>query len=203
LLSIDPKFDFKLCYSNKLEDKVKWICDNVYTNRTWNTWLQKEWRYRKQLDLSIVLTHFLSPNGNMLVDSEWQRKKQLILRADNYTNIAYHYFMVNLGLNNQTLSVVLEEFKDWETALEKVKHCNLASKTILTSDCIGEPTLNREWYQQIVTWAGYDDLYEQASVIHAKYYQCRQQAAQDFVNYFESSEFQTHLNFYKNTYIAS
>jgi hypothetical protein len=203
LLSLDPKFDLKCCYSNKLEDKVKWICNNVYTKRTWNTWLTKEWHYRGKLDSSIGLAHFLPNISEVLMDTTWQRKKQLLLRADDYTTIGYHYFMVNLGLNNQTLSVVLDQFKDWETSLEKVKNCNLASKTILTSDCISEPTLNQEWYQKIVAWAGYDDLYEHANQIHALYYQARQQAAQDFVNYFKSSEFQTHLDFYKNIYITS
>lgn len=201
LLSIDPKFDLKCCYSNKLENKVNWVCDNVYAKRTWNTWLIKEWHYRNQLDSVINIGHLIPPDS--INDFGWQNKKQLILQANDYTLAGYHYFMVNLGLNNLTLDLALAQFKDWESTVEKIKRCKFSSKTILTSDCILEPKLNLEWYQQIVNWAGYTDLYEHASRIHSLYYQCRQQAAKDFVTYFESVEFQTHLDFYKTTYITA
>jgi len=202
LLSIDPKFNLPWCNTSSVTDKVNWICENVYKDRTWHNWLTTEWQYRNQLDTTIKVDHVLNqyPQENWS-DTTWQNRKQLILTIDNCTVAAYHYFMINLGLNTQTLTSLMLKFKHWNERIEDLKQLNLPSKQILPSDCISEPTLNQEWYQKIVAWAGYDDLYDHASQIHTAYYQCRQQAAKDFIKYFEGDEFKSHLDFYKNKYI--
>jgi hypothetical protein len=200
LLSIDPKFN--LPYGGpSIDDKVDWICKNIYQNRSWNQWLSKEWQYRTQFDSNIKIEHSLTQSGEMFDDLGWQNKKQLLLTVDNYTIACYHYFMVNIGLNNQTQSIIISQFTDWDKIVEKIKSFNLPNKKILKSDCISESLLDLDWYKEIVSWAEFDNLYEPASRIQTAYYQCRQQAAKDFISYFEGDEFKSHLDFYKNTYI--
>ena len=200
LLSIDPKFN--LPYGHSAVDKTTWICLNVYTHRTWNNWLTKEWEYRNQLNALMRVEHHATQPNESMDDARWQNKKQLFLTVNNPTMSAYHYFMVNIGLNNQTnLKSLLGQISEWNYTVAKINDKNLSTKQSLASDCISEPTLNADWYQSLVEWAGFDNLYDQASQIHTAYYQCRQKAAKDFINYFEGPEFQLHLNFYKHTYI--
>jgi hypothetical protein len=127
----------------------------------------------------------------------------LLLVAKDNTITAYHYFMINLGANNQNKEMMLAQFNQWNDTIERLQKdsCELPNKTLLFSDCIADPTLDHSWYKELVAWAGFDDLYEPASRIQTAYYECRQRAAKDFVSYFEGPEFQSHLDFYKNVYI--
>jgi len=202
LLSIDPKFDLPFC-TGSIDDKVSWICQNVYKNRTWNNWLLTEWKYTDSLDSIIKVNHELTQPGEKWDDINWLNKKQLLLTTKDNTITAYHYFMVNIGYNNQNKEILLAQFDQWDTIVSSLQNgrYDLSSKKVLLSDCVADPLLDAEWYKEIVGWAGYDNLYEPASRIQAAYYECRQQAAQDFITYFESKEFQSHLDFYKNVYI--
>ena len=202
LLSIDPKFNLPFCTAS-VDDKVSWICQNVYKNRTWNNWLSTEWKYRGRLDPIIKIEHSLTQPGEGFDDTAWQSKKQLLLTTNDNTKIVYHYFMVNIGLNNQNKEILLARFDQWNTLVLNLQNgCyDLSNKKVLLSDCVAEPTLDVEWYKKIISWAGYNDLYEPASRIQTAYYECRQKAARDFITYFESKEFQSHLDFYKHVYI--
>lgn len=200
LLSIDPKFNLPFCVGS-INDKINWICQNIYKDRTWNNWLTTEWQYRNQLDSIIKIEHSLTQPGEMFDNPTWQNKKQLLLTVADKTIASYHYFMVNIGLNNQTKHNVIASFEEWDNLLKYFKNNNLSNKQILQSDCITDAVLNLDWYKEIIRWAGFDNLYEQACHIHTAYYQCRQQAAKDFIAYFEGEEFSSHLDFYKNTYI--
>jgi hypothetical protein len=200
LLSIDPKFNFPFC-NGSIDEKINWICQNIYKDRTWHNWLATEWQYRVRLDSIIKIEHSLTQPGEMFNDTTWQSKKQLLLIVDDNIMASYHYFMVNIGLNNQIKHKVVSDLRDWRDLTENVKNYNLPSKQILQSDCITEPTLNLDWYKKVISWAEFDNLYEQACRIHTAYYQCRQRAAKDFIKYFEGDEFKSHLDFYKNKYI--
>lgn len=202
LLSIDPKFN--LAHGGaSVDDKVDWICKNIYHNRTWNNWLAKESQYRNQLDSIMMLKHSVTQPGEMFYHPDWQEKKQLLLTVDDPIMASYHYFMVNIGLNNQTKDTMMRNLTQWQEISDTIESLNLSTKKILKSDCIIRSDLDLDWYKEITNWAGFDDLYEPANRIQGAYHQCRQQAARDFVAYFEGQEFKSHLDFYKRKYIEA
>jgi hypothetical protein len=53
-------------------------------------------------------------------------------------------------------------------------------------------------YKEIVDFFGFQDLYEDAEVVHDLYYQCRVRSAKDFYNYFTGSEFKEYLGILKD-----
>lgn len=200
LLSIDPRVNLRF-FKGSVDEKVNWICQKIYKDRTWSNWLEIEWQYRNYFDSIIKIEHEAFQGYERIDDPVWQSRKQLFLTVDDYMMTAYHYFMINIKSSSIVKHHAAGDFKRWDDQLTLFKNSNLANKQILKSDCIVEPTLNLDWYKKIIDWAGFDNLYEQACQVHAAYYQCRQQSAKDFIKYFEGDEFKSHLDFYKNKYI--
>lgn len=196
LLSVHPEFNHIFC--PEVDKRVDWICKNVYTNRSWNNWLSVEWKYRQQLNNIFKIDYSLVQPGESFNDPDWQQRRQLIILYDNINIMAMHYFMVNIGLNNQTLDVVIKGMTEWQDDLIKARDSlTINHKMFIISDCLAEKNLDRDWYNKVIAWAGYTDCYDQANQVQQQYYQTRKIAMQDFINYFTGPEFKQHLDFYQ------
>ena len=194
LLLLHPEVEFEFCPDYR--DRVEWITKNVYT-RSWNNWLQAEWHLRDKLKY-IAITHSPSNFNENEHSQGWIRRNQLYLTFEDKISVAMHYFMVNIGLNNQTFSHMLANLNKWEEDTLWVRRQNLKNKYFLPSDCITQPELDNQWYTTLINHAGYNDCYELANQLQQQYYKSRIQAAKDFIEYFTvGKEFKNHLLFYQ------
>lgn len=192
LLAVDPLYQ-NTAFSGTSAERAQWIVDNVYTDRTWYSWLSKEKHLREPMaDAGITLTH------NYEIDSWnlWQDKKQLFLVNDNVDQIALQYAMFNLGMNNYTPAQFISAAKQWTKTVSEIA-VGCKNKTVLLSDCLFDKELNYDWYSNITKWAGFDNYYDDAVKVHYAYYKARQRCAKEFVEYFTGSEFNSYLEFYK------
>jgi hypothetical protein len=53
----------------------------------------------------------------------------------------------------------------------------------LDADTLYTEVLDRDFYASMIDYLGFDDNYESAAVIHARWYQLHQKAEREFVDY--------------------
>jgi hypothetical protein len=199
MLSVDPKFDLTFCPN--VAERVQWIHDNIYQSRTWNNWLNNEWTYREHLDSIIRVSHSEFDPRESPMNTAWINRPQLYLLQKDPWLAGLHYFMLNLGMNNSTLDLFVEDCQRWQHNLYYTRlyneSYNMPNKKILYADTLFESELDYTWYKKLIDWAGYSDCYEQAAQIHRFHFQARLRAARDFVDYFKGEHFCNNLEFYQ------
>jgi len=183
LLFLDDCFEDTIGGNTTANSKIDTIAENIYrSEKTWNTWLSHEWRYRKRLDKTLCITH------NVPLEDP-PDSKILFLTLDDFEKAITHYYHINLSLNCNTPQNCRYLIKEWHENIQNYCFDGITRKAII-SDCIYDPVLNYEWYKSIVDFFGFDDNYEYAKQVHEIYYQLRKKSARDFCEYFSSDEFQ-------------
>jgi hypothetical protein len=189
LLFLDPQYKdpFNNYVTPKL--KAKFITEHVYgAGRTWNTWLQREWHHRPMLDSQMNINH----NFN-----DWARltdQRTLFLLFLDYELPLQHYFHMNLSLNSTTPDQLREKFAQRHSMTQHIQQEHCKNFGFVYGDSVFDPVLDPDFYQQLVEFFGFSNLYVHAAQVHQAYYQCRVQSAQDFCKYFTSTEFHKYLN---------
>ncbi len=184
LLFLDPKYTDP--FNNYLtpEDKLLFIQQQVYPKeRTWNTWLQYEWRHRHMLDGGINLSHNYQ---------DWQsltNHPTLFITFADYQLPITHYFHINLGMNSTTPDQIKTKFLLRDNAMQDIKQRQTPLFNFVNGDTVFDSVLDRNFYQQLTATFGFSNLYDYAAKAHAAYSQCRKRSAQDFCDYFNSTEF--------------
>lgn len=180
-------------------DKLEFIRDYVYPEtRTWDNWLTYEYRYRPILDEFMPLY-----NGKW----DWERStgRELYLTVNNWDIPLQHYWHINLGLNSETPRSFKEKMQAWDqeyqTLANRIDH--LSNKKIVEADSLFDSELNQDFYNLVVDFFGFQRNHSQAQYVHQLYYQCRERAARDFVNYVESAEWQTYVKTMKDKFATT
>jgi hypothetical protein len=91
------------------------------------------------------------------------------------------YLKVNSSLNNVTIPSFIEAHKKDNRAI--VEYAKLNNRLLLNADILYTEVLDRDFYASMIDYLGFDDNYESAAVIHARWYQLHQKAEQEFVDY--------------------
>jgi len=202
LLFLDNKYPSNFC-DNTPKSKLEFIQNNVYNQkRTWYNWLGKpgsadagfEWQFRDILDETISVDHS---------NYRWEKNpdaKELYLTFDKIDWVFQHYFHINLGLNStvpdqvkKRLHAWLDEFKFLQNRIHE-----FPNKKILMAEKLYEKKLDYFLYKETIDFFEFTDLYEDATVVHDLYYQCRIRSAKDFYNYFTGPEFKEYLEIFKD-----
>lgn len=179
------------------EDKLTFIKNKIYNEqRTWHNWLQFEWEYRPHLNYQIAVDH---EHWDWEQDPLWDKKTILFLKFQDPKLPLQHYFHLNLGMNSTTPEEYIKSSMLWKDELLVISNSDRfqTNKLIIDADDIFDKTLSKKIYQSSIEFFNLSDNYEEACIVHDWYYQCRQHAAQDFYNYFTSSDFQQYLIFMK------
>lgn len=185
LLYLDPQYQDPFGHYVTAEQRAEFICTKVYgADRTWNTWLRWEWHYRTMLDGQINISHNYANWKDLL------GQPTLFVTFKDYQLPLTHYFHINLGLNSTTPEDMLRRFHQRDQDLQNIKAENHKQFEFLFADCVFDAELNQTFYQQLTEFFGFDQCYEQAAQVHRAYTQCRQRSARDFVNYFNSKQFE-------------
>jgi len=146
-----------------LTEKVKFIEQEVFPpSRTCSNWLEYEWKYRERLDKVIQF-------GHEYVDTNLTT---LLITVDKH--LAYSYYVkLNPNLFNIT------SIKFINTINEVNQHHILISKFnknthLMDSTILYQPTLDYNWYQQLISKFELSDNYQTANKIHNLWFSCHQ-----------------------------
>ena len=129
--------------------------------------------YCQSIDLDKVLTFDHRGVGIEPVD------KTLALVIDPAVALS-GYFKLNSNLNHCTPEV----FKDLAARANRntISQANDSTK-VLSADCLYQPTLDPQFYHDMIQWFGLSDCYELANHVHALWFQAHERAQQEFVSY--------------------
>ncbi len=144
-------------------DKVNFILNKIYpSTRSWQLWLEHEWRYRTLVNRSIFFDH------------EYKDGIELSLLVNTDTNICLrHYIKFNSNLNG----IAPKNFVyDTNENVAKLKQHNCFE---IQGDKINQETLPLDEYTKIINYFCLSDIYEDALVVHNKWYKLNKKAEQD------------------------
>jgi hypothetical protein len=165
-------------------DKLSFVQRIVYNpTRTWNNWLEIEWKHRPRLDPVMSMNHH---------DPDDTPDTLVLSMIFENQNLPFeHYFHINLGMNCATP----EKFKEAAqrfTAHAKCKKQSPNNKT-LKCDVMFDQTLNRDFYLEVCEFFKMEDHFDQAEQIHELWYLARKNSARDFCKYFLGNDFQSYV----------
>jgi hypothetical protein len=183
LVSLDPTFTLNLTPPSlenfvltNVEEKINFIQDRIYfPERSWHNWLEVEWRYREGMHNSI-------PFGHSYVELR-NTEPTLILTIE--PELAYRsYLKFNSNLNNRSRDRFFRDIVEENTNNIQFAHSDSTVNytTVLSSDILFQPMLDKEFYNKLISFFGLQDQYEQANHIHQLWYCCHRQAEQEFVH---------------------
>ena len=174
LTTLDPSFTLRLNDQvlTTPEEKIKFIEQNIYfSGRTWHNWLEVEWRYRDTMNAAVRFAHShveiagTSPTAVVVVDPE-----------SAYRN----YLKFNSNLNTRSRERFLRDVAEDNNNNVKFAE-SVGYATVLHSDLLFHPTLDRIFYQDLTSFFGLKNLYSAANQVHQLWYNCNKQAEQEFV----------------------
>ena len=155
-------------------DKISWIMENVYfDSRSWQNWLRTEWTFRFNADEFALLRHE--------VDDCLANECNTVV-CEITPELAYRcYVKLNPIINQDTPS----EFQSRVYKLNQ-KHkavSRIKNFLFVNVDKLYSETLDPEIYDSMIQYLGLENFYDQAQLVHKKWYQLHRQAENDFLNY--------------------
>lgn len=163
-------------FSNK--DKKKLIDEHVYPeNRTWQNWLNFEWKFRYPLNNAIPLHHEIEGDTIILPGIYINTESQFALRS---------YIKFNSNLNNLTVNEFTKKIDTYKVDLDKV---NKTNNLIINASEVMQSNLDPQLYTRIMDYIGIPGNYDLANYAHKKWYnlQCRaeKEIGQFFTNLYQ------------------
>ena len=151
-----------------LEDKLNFILDKVYPHsRSWQNWLVYEFKYRTQLQNLIFVEHNEQLPTSMK-DRAHEYNKMIVCQIDPKLSLRI-YIKINSYLNLQTGKDFIYKIQQENILAEEYsnQHQNvlLLDNTILYNEL-----LDRNFYNKAIEWFGLSDQYDQAKIIHERWY---------------------------------
>jgi hypothetical protein len=152
------------------DSKLESFRTQIYSSsRSWDNWLWMEFLYREELDEILEFDHRKNQiNG---VD------KNLVLTINPELALK-SYFKLNSNLNHCTPNI----FKKFVESASNMSSIRLENK-IMNVDCLYQPVLDREFYNNMIEWFGLSDCYQLANQVHELWFEAHQRAEQEFVEY--------------------
>ena len=152
---------FTLLGALTIHDKVDFILSNIYpTERTWQTWLNYEWRYR---DLVDSLIHF----DHTHIDAKFAKS----IYINTSPNLCLrHYIKLNSQLNGFTIPEFLISIEENCTNIKQYDMFTVGA------DAFFQEELPRKEYTEIINHFNLRCHYNEASIIHKRWYSLNRKA---------------------------
>jgi hypothetical protein len=184
LMLLDPQIEFTIQEPNStipihtldtIDSKIDFISNQIYSeSRTWNNWLYVEFLYRLGINQIINIAHYYDEIENKNLNT-------LFLTASpELSYFCYLKFNSNLNIS------LPEVFKLKNHKLNEYhKRIALESTniTVVDSDILFQPTLDQNFYNNLVSWANITNLYDHANKIHGLWYSAHKRAEQEFIEH--------------------
>jgi len=156
------------------DSKLDSFRTQIYSSkRSWDNWLWMEFLYREDLDEVLLFEHRGSQIDGIDKNLVLTINPELALRS---------YFKLNSNLNHCTPNIFKKQVRQVvESALSNSSK-RLKNK-IMNVDCLYQPVLDREFYNNMIEWFELTDCYELANQVHGLWFAAHQRAEQEFVEY--------------------
>lgn len=156
------------------DSKLESFYTQIYSaKRSWNNWLWMEFLYREDLDEILEFGHRKDQIDGVDRNLVLTINPELALQS---------YFKLNSNLNHCTPDIFKKQVRQVvESALNNPSK-RLENK-IMNVDCLYQPVLEREFYNDMIEWFGLSDCYNQANQVHGLWFGAHQRAEQEFVEY--------------------
>ena len=167
LCLLDDRFLFDI---NNAVDKVEFILNEIYpTNRSWQTWLEYEWRHRKRVNSIIYFGHeYVGNDSKSLYISV---TPEICLR---------HYIKLNSQLNGFNI----ESFKQYVSECND-EFYNLDMYTV-PGDVFFNNVLPYNTYMKIINYFDLSDNYQKAKIIHERWVSLNKDAEENIGDWFNN-----------------
>ena len=164
----------KKAFPWKVEDKVKFIEENIYCKeRNHKNWIAYEWKYRKPLDHIIPVSHNIYSASYAIAPkhSPSVPHKILVSLLDPQECLK-HYVKFNPTLNTfSPLNFVKRCEDDITDAKEYLSYLREHEEVfIVNGEKLYQPELDKTLYKSIIDFFELEDLYEHANKIHMMWY---------------------------------
>jgi hypothetical protein len=163
-----------------LEDKLNFILNKVYPHsRGWQNWLVYEFRYRTQLQNLIFVDHN-EQLPTSLNDRAHEYNKIIVCQVDPKLALRT-YIKINNHLNHMSPGDFIYKIQQENILAQDYlnKHQNVLQ---LDNTILYNEILDRNFYNKAIEWFGLSDQYEQANIIHKRWYRLHVDAEKHMID---------------------
>jgi hypothetical protein len=170
--------------TNSPEEKVRNIAALVYPEqRTWHNWLAFEWAFSDNLTKLIYFDHG-NEDGWKKINTPTTNYRAVLCTID--PDLAYRcYVKWNSALNNTPIhsykTRIAQNFNAVSYTQKLCKMDNPAACYFVDTSILFQPTLDKSFYQSIISFCQLDDQYELASDVHKLWYDLQIAAEHDMI----------------------
>ena len=164
---------------NGVEQKIKFIEKSVYPlKRTWHNWLWYEMRFRNIFS-DAVFTNFIRFDHIMQYDDyNDHTNKYLFLRSD-VDLCTKHYMKLGPCFCNMGILKWQKLIHVHNSTLDKLP--NQSNHLILNGPILWNSVLDKDFYDKMVKFFEFDNMYEHAKIVHKMWYDGQINAEQEFL----------------------
>lgn len=168
---LDPTRHIKF---SDADSKLESFRTQIYSSkRSWDNWLWMEFLYREEIDEVLEFNH----KGNQIDGVD----RNLVLTIDPELALK-SYFKLNSNLNHCTPNIFKKQVRQVVDSALRNPSRRLENK-IMNVDCLYQPVLDREFYNNMIEWFGLSDCYDLANQVHGLWIGAHQRAEKEFVEY--------------------
>jgi hypothetical protein len=151
-----------------VQERMEFLCNHVYgIHRTYNNWLDWEWRWRNFMNQLVPLSHRVRDPS----------LRTILIRANPQLSF-HHYFKFNPALNGQTPDKFMSAVSRFNH--DSIKSLECHEHYVIDSEDIYQAELDVTLYRAVTDWLGIEPREILAQTVHRAWYQAQQQAQQDF-----------------------
>jgi len=175
-LSNDIEFD-------NIKNKLKFIEESVYPiTRTWHNWIEVEYKYRFAFDQLIEAKH--TPHIGGTFDNPNNKTLLLVLEPKTAYKAIVKYSIFKTTNNFNKPNEFIQTSIEYNEECLQLAKSNSHIKTMPCDSLFSSDILDRTWYEELVTYFGLTNRYEDASYIHKIWYSLTKNAEREIVEFF-------------------
>jgi hypothetical protein len=169
---------------------MNFLLGEVYSDeRVHHNWLRWEakWRYDDKYENFIKIVH--EPRDD-LIDS-----KTVFLTFNDWDIVYDHYASLSNGFGNIESCMFYYRFlTSFDSRVAQWINADDPNKLIIKSDIFFERKLDRGFYNKVINLFEFNDHYDNACLIHERWYDSRVRACKEFYEFYSSPYWNSFMN---------
>lgn len=185
LMYLDKSIDGEL----SMAEKMDFVLNKVYSDsRSFNNWLPYEanWRFDDKFESFIKILH--EPKDDKL------EYKSVFLTYEDW-NIPFEHYscLTSCFSSKKNYDLYYRFLKDFDRKINTQVTIN-QNKLVIQSDVFFDEVLDNQYYTQIVDFFGFENHYDEAKVLHKKWYDARMRIKKEFYEFYSSKFWQDFMS---------
>jgi hypothetical protein len=181
LLYLDKSIDSDL----SMDKKIDFVLNKIYSDqRSFYNWLPYEatWRFDDKFESFIKILH--EPKDDK------PEYKSVFLSYDDW-NIPFEHYscLTSCFSSKRSYDLYYNFLKDFDRKVSKLIVID-ENKLVIKSDVFFNEVLDKQFYTQIVDFFDFENHYDEAAILHKKWYDTRNRAKKEFYEFYSSKFWQ-------------